>query len=96
MRRRAPSSLQPMFGRGSGALRDHLYSEAEVAAALESYIASNSLQVCRCIDPAEVTPMLFDRNGKESLASRVRVMVCSQPRLRFLVATLVDCSMRLH
>ena len=45
MRIRAPSSLQPIFGRGGGAAKDRLYSEAEVAAALDSYATSNSLQV---------------------------------------------------
>ena len=44
---RAASSLQPIFGRGGGALKDRLYSEAEVAAALDGYAASNSSQVCR-------------------------------------------------
>ena len=42
---RVPSSLQPIFG-GGGALKDRLYSEDEVAAALQSYIdANNELQV---------------------------------------------------
>ena len=41
---RAPSSLQPIFGGGSGAQKDRLYSETEVAAALDNYLASNSLQ----------------------------------------------------
>ena len=37
---RVPSSLQPIFG-GGGALKDRLYSEDEVAAALNQYIESN-------------------------------------------------------
>lgn len=44
---RVPSSLQPIFG-GGGALKDRLYSEEEVAAALLRYIEANEeLQVSR-------------------------------------------------
>ena len=42
---RVPSSLQPVFG-GGGALKDRLYSEDEVAIALQRYIEANEeLQV---------------------------------------------------
>lgn len=44
---RVPSSLQPIFG-GGGALKDRLYSEGQVAAALQQYIESNEeIQVQR-------------------------------------------------
>ena len=39
---RAPSSLRPIFG-AAGADKDRLYSEPEVAAALEAYAAGNGL-----------------------------------------------------
>jgi len=68
---RAASSLQPIFGRGGGALKDRLYSEAEVAAALDSYAASNSLQV-----PLPLHSRAARRHSTQQMATCSSRLIC--------------------